>query len=91
MMAVPTFDIADLEKKSPEELDAILRQLDEVGQKNKRIMEDMSTHEEPPSAKPTPAARAQPQARGGKLGSASQPRGTGLQTGINKAAPLTAS
>lgn len=30
-MAVPTFDIADLEKKSPEELDAILRQLDEVG------------------------------------------------------------
>ena len=90
-MAVPTFDIADLEKKSPEELDAILRQLDEVGQKNKRILEDMSTQEEPVSAKPTPAARTQAQARGGKLGSASQPRGNGLQSGANKAAPLTAS
>jgi hypothetical protein len=27
---VPTYDVADLEKKSPEELDAILRHMDEL-------------------------------------------------------------
>ena len=39
---IPTFDVGDLEKKSPEELDALLRQLDEYGQKNKKAMDDYS-------------------------------------------------
>ena len=29
---VPTFDVSDLEKKSPEELDALLRQMDDYAQ-----------------------------------------------------------
>ena len=43
LISVPTFDVADLEKKSPEELDALLRQLDEYGQKNKKYMEETKT------------------------------------------------
>jgi hypothetical protein len=35
MMQIPTFDVGDLEKKSPEELDALLRQLDDYGSKAK--------------------------------------------------------
>jgi hypothetical protein len=37
---VPTFDVSDLEKKSPEELDALLRQMDEFAQKTKAAMQD---------------------------------------------------
>lgn len=35
MVSVPTFEVGDLEKKSPEELDALLRQMDEYAAKNK--------------------------------------------------------
>jgi hypothetical protein len=35
VMQVPTFDVGDLEKKSPEELDALLRQMDEFAARNK--------------------------------------------------------
>jgi hypothetical protein len=36
---VPTFDVSDLEKKTPEELDALLKQMDEFALKTKQAME----------------------------------------------------
>jgi|LauGreDrversion4_2_1035121.scaffolds.fasta_scaffold316229_2 hypothetical protein len=45
---VPTFDVSDLEKKSPEELDALLRQMDEYALQTKAVMQDYDQPEQKP-------------------------------------------
>lgn len=37
---MPTFDVGDLEKKTPEELDALLKQMDEYALKTKVAMDE---------------------------------------------------
>ena len=44
---IPTFDVSDLEKKSPEELDALLRQMDEFALKTKAAMNDYPEEKAP--------------------------------------------
>ncbi len=48
---VPTFDVSDLEKKSPEELDALLRQMDDYAQQTKAVMQNFEEPEQKPQAK----------------------------------------
>lgn len=38
---IPTFDVSDLEKKSPAELDVLLRQMDDYAIKAKAEMENV--------------------------------------------------
>jgi len=45
---VPTFDVSDLEKKSPEEFDDLLRHMYEYSLQTKSVMQDYDQPEQKP-------------------------------------------